>query len=157
MKRISTLVSAKCTSVWIATSEMPVSANVETDVCIVGAGIAGLTTGYLLSKSGKKVVILDDGALASGVTQVTTAHPSNAIDDRFVEIERWHGEQDARLAAESHAAAIDFIGSISDELNINCDFSDSMGICSLHRAVKKELLEKELAAAHGRARWGMNW
>lgn len=152
MEKTSTLASAKSTSVWIATAEMPggtpVSANVDTDVCIVGAGIAGLTTGYLLSKAGKRVVILDDGAMASGVTQLTTAHLSNAIDDRFVEIERWHGEEGARLAAESHAAAIDCIESISDELNINCDFQRLDGYLFLAPGDEKELLEKELAAAH---------
>ena len=61
--------------------------NVQADVCIVGAGIAGLTTGYLLTQAGKSVVILDDGELASGMTQVTTAHFPSAIDDRFTEIE----------------------------------------------------------------------
>lgn len=152
MKRTSTIPSAKSTSVWIATAEMPgsmpLSANVETDVCIVGAGIAGLTTGYLLSKAGKRVVILDDGPLASGMTQVTTAHLSNAIDDRFVEIERWHGEEGARLTAESHAAAIDCIESVSDDLKISCDFQRLDGYLFLAPGDEKELLEKELAAAH---------
>ena len=103
--------TAKSKALWPAAAKLPrfrrLERNVEADVCIVGGGIAGLTTAYLLGKQGKSVVVLDDGALASGMTRVTTAHLSNAIDDRFVEIERWHGEDGARLAAESHGAAID--------------------------------------------------
>ena len=66
--------------------------------------------------------MLEDGALASGMTSVTTAHLSNAIDDRISEIERWHGEEGARLAVESHGAAIDRIEAIANELDVDCDF-----------------------------------
>src|SRR5438128_448817 len=92
------------TSVWMSTTQMPASAplaeNLEVDVCVVGAGIAGLTTAYLLVKEGLSVVVLEDRGLCAGQTERTTAHLSNAIDDRYFEIERIHGEQGARLAAE---------------------------------------------------------
>src|SRR5262245_66354083 len=98
------------------------SKNVTADVCIVGAGIAGLTTAYLLARSGQKVVVIDDGEIVSGQTQVTTAHASNVLDDRFVQMEKWHGNERTKLAAESHAAAIDFIERLSAELGVDCDF-----------------------------------
>ena len=51
----------------MATTAAPIeSALVEdthADVCIVGAGIAGITTAYLLAKQGKSVIVLDDGAV----------------------------------------------------------------------------------------------
>lgn len=97
--------------------------SVEVDVCIVGAGIAGLTTAYLLSKAGKAVAVLDDGAIGGGETSRTTAHLSNALDDRIYRIEKWHGEDKARLAVESHTAAIDEIERIVAEENIDCDYS----------------------------------
>ena len=83
----------------------------------------------MLTQAGKSVVILDDGPLVSGMTQVTTAHLSDAIDDRFTEIEKWHGERGAFLAAESHTAAINRIEAIAKELKIDCDFAGSMAIC----------------------------
>src|SRR5947199_6023657 len=108
--------SAEKKSIWAATNRRPayrsLKTNAEADVCIVGAGIAGLTTAYLLTQAGKSVVVLDDGPLAGGMTEVTTAHLTNAIDDRYYELERVHGEQGARFAAESHAAAINRIESI---------------------------------------------
>jgi glycine/D-amino acid oxidase-like deaminating enzyme/nitrite reductase/ring-hydroxylating ferredoxin subunit len=128
-------------------SAPPLEKSVEADVCIVGAGIAGLTTGYLLTQAGKKVVIVDDGPLAGGMTQVTTAHLSNAIDDRFTEIERLHGERGSFLAAESHTAAINRIESIADQLKVDCDFVRLNGYLFLAPGDKKELLDRELAAA----------
>ena len=77
------------------------------DVCIVGAGIAGLSVAYHLLKEGRSVIVLDDGVVGGGVTQRTTAHLSNAIDKRYTMIEKWHGQEGSRLAAASHSAAID--------------------------------------------------
>jgi heterodisulfide reductase subunit A-like polyferredoxin len=49
-------------SIWAATEpelKFPaLSKNAKADVCIVGAGIAGLTTGYLLAQEGKSVIII---------------------------------------------------------------------------------------------------
>jgi glycine/D-amino acid oxidase-like deaminating enzyme/nitrite reductase/ring-hydroxylating ferredoxin subunit len=139
------------TSVWATTAKMPrsrkLTESIKTDVCIIGAGIAGLTTGYLLTQAGKKVVILDDGPLVSGMTQVTSAHLSDAIDDRFTEIEKWHGERGAFLAAESHTAAIHRIESIASELKADCDFARVNGYLFLAPGDDQELLDRELAAA----------
>ncbi|HEX6961982.1 MAG TPA: FAD-dependent oxidoreductase [Lacipirellula sp.] len=152
MKRVSPLPRAKSQSIWAATVKMPVcrrlAQDMTVDVCIVGAGIAGLTTAYLLGKSGKRVLVLDDGPIASGMTQVTTAHLSNAIDDRFTKIEGWHGEEGARLAAQSHAAAIDRIEDIADELSVECDFRRIDGYLFLAPGHDVKFLEEELAAAH---------
>lgn len=139
-------------SVWAATATMPpqpeLTEDVDADVCIVGAGIAGLTTAYLLARAGKKVVVLDDGPIAGGQTQRTTAHLSNAIDDRYFEIERLHGPEGARLAAESHTAAIERIGTIARAENIDCDFERLDGFLFLPPGESEELLDRELAAAH---------
>ena len=151
MARPSPLPTAESQSIWAATQKMPVcrrlAQSIETDVCIVGAGIAGLLTAYHLTKAGKRVAVIDDGPLAGGMTQVTTAHLSNAIDDRFTNIEWWHGEQGARLAAQSHAAAIDRIEAIAGELGVDCDFQRVDGYLFLAPGDDQKLLEDELAAA----------
>ena len=61
--------------------------SIDTDVCIIGGGISGLTTAYLLTKAGKKVIVIDDGTIGGGETARTTAHLSNAIDDRYDRVE----------------------------------------------------------------------
>lgn len=157
MSTISKITEVRSTDPVWAETKLPqfpkLAEGLETDVCIVGAGIAGLTTGYLLTKAGKKVVIVDDGPVASGMTMVTTAHLSNAIDDHFIEIERWHGERGSFLAAESHTAAIDRIEAIAKELGIDCDFERVPGYLFLAPGDEKNLLDRELAAAR---RAGLN-
>src|SRR3954466_11534362 len=112
--------------IWAETAELPqppaLAPYLSADVCVVGAGIAGLTRTYLLAREGVKVVVLDDGPLCGGETGRTTAHLANEIDDSYQKIESLHGRDGARLAAESHTAAIDLIERIVQEENINCDF-----------------------------------
>src|SRR5688572_9352516 len=83
--------SGATTPVWVETAgllERPALAgDLDTDVCIVGAGIAGLTTAYCLVQSGRRVVVVDDGPIAGGETCRTTAHITNALDDRYHELE----------------------------------------------------------------------
>ena len=113
-------------SLWEATSEAgavnPLRDNAQADVCIVGAGISGLSVAYTLAKEGKNVVVLDDGLIGRGMTGRTTAHIVNALDDRYYELEKLHGEEGARLAAESHTAAIDFVEKVVREEKIDCEF-----------------------------------
>jgi NADPH-dependent 2,4-dienoyl-CoA reductase/sulfur reductase-like enzyme len=60
--------SGATTSVWMATSQIgarpALGKDIAADVCVVGAGIAGLTTAYLLAEEGRSVVVLDDGPIA---------------------------------------------------------------------------------------------
>lgn len=84
----------------------PLTQNLTTDVCIVGGGIAGLTPAYRLICEGKSIVLIEDGKICSGESGRTSAHLTNVLDDRFYELERVHGEKNAKLAALSHVAAI---------------------------------------------------
>jgi len=136
----------------MATASVPEQPSLQKDasanVCVVGAGIAGMTTAYLLARQGKSVVVVDDGPIAGGQTQRTTAHLSNAIDDRYFEIERLHGEQGARLVAESHTAAIDRIEAIVHEERIDCDFERLEGYLFVPPGESLKVLDRELEAAH---------
>jgi len=140
------------TSIWMATantpSQSPLKESIRTDICIIGAGIAGLTTAFLLGREGRSVVVLDDGAIGGGMTGRTTAHLSNAYDDRYLEIERLHGAEGARLTAESHTAAIDKIAEIVSREKIDCEFQWVDGFLFGAKPDDVELLDDELAAAH---------
>lgn len=112
-------------STWLDSGDFPPSDTVlpeRADVCIIGGGIAGISTALNLLQAGRSVVILEKSTLAGGETCRTTAHLSNVIDDRFTEIERLHGKKGSRLAYESHTAAIRRIEELVQELNIDCEF-----------------------------------
>ena len=89
----------------VESASRPLDRSLETDVCIVGAGIAGLSTAYSLSCEGSSVVVLDDGPIGGGMTERTTAHLSNVIDDGYVTIER----QNAADPVGEIAAAVAFL------------------------------------------------
>jgi glycine/D-amino acid oxidase-like deaminating enzyme len=130
------------------TDNIPSSGEEPADVVIVGGGIAGLTSAYLLSKSVKKVAVIEDGYIASGETGRTTAHITHALDDRYYNLERNHGLDGARIAAESHTAAINLIESVVNKESIDCDFERLDGFLFLDPSDKKESLDKELEATH---------
>jgi len=139
-------------SVWAATAEAPAPAPLQEDasanVCVVGAGIAGMTTAYLLAREGKSVFVVDDGPIGGGMSARTTAYLSNALDDRFYELERLFGEEGSRLAAQSHTAAINRVETIVREERIDCDFERLDGYLFLPTNGKMKVLDDELPAAH---------
>lgn len=155
-------------SAWMDTSNQdrergPVDRDLTTDVCIVGAGIAGLSTAYHLAKEGVKVVVLDDGPIGGGQTQRTSAHLASALDDRYYELERIHGVETTRAAADSHSSAITRIETISREEEIDCEFQRVDGYLFNPPGQSSDNLQRELEAAHragltgvelvGRAPW----
>ena len=125
----------------------PLGEDTAADVCIVGAGIAGMTTAYALAGEGRNVVVLDDGPVGGGMTRRTTAHLTNAIDDRYFHLERLHGRNGARQAAESHTTAIDRIESIVREERIDCGFERVDGYLIAAADTPAGFLDRELAAA----------
>lgn len=125
----------------------PLQTDASTDVVVIGAGIAGLTTAFLLQQAGKNVIVVDEGDIASGESARTTAHISNALDDRYYELERMHGNEGARLAAQSHSAAIDKIESLVRELQIDCDFERVSGYLFAADDDSSKVLENEQEAA----------
>jgi glycine/D-amino acid oxidase-like deaminating enzyme/nitrite reductase/ring-hydroxylating ferredoxin subunit len=117
------------------------------DVCVIGAGIAGLSVAYHLVRAGRSVLVVDDGPIAGGETSRTSAHLSNALDDRYWWLEQHHGAEGARLAAQSHAAAIDDIETIARVERIDCDFQRVDGFLFAPSGGKTDEITREHAAA----------
>ncbi|HZS09163.1 MAG TPA: FAD-dependent oxidoreductase [Blastocatellia bacterium] len=143
--------SGRSTSVWMAAQTPEFSAlarDAVADACVVGAGISGLTTAYLLAAAGRKVIVIDDGEVGSGETGRTTAHLTAALDDRYFVLERLHGSQGARLAAESHTTAIGQVESIVWGEKIACDFERVDGYLFVPPGESADLPDRELAAIH---------
>ncbi|MFN2421391.1 MAG: FAD-dependent oxidoreductase [Gemmatimonadota bacterium] len=125
----------------------PLERDLETDVCVIGAGIAGLTTAYLLAREGRDVAVVDLSRIGGQETPRTTAHLSDAIDDGIEELEKLHGEERVRLAVQSHTAAIDRIEAIVRDEAIDCDFERVDGYLFTKPDDSSEDLDRELEAA----------
>jgi glycine/D-amino acid oxidase-like deaminating enzyme/nitrite reductase/ring-hydroxylating ferredoxin subunit len=137
-------------SFWLDSHEKiiysPLNTDIHTEILIIGGGIAGLTTAYLLLKSGKKVTLIEDGFIGSGESGRTTAHLTCALDDRYYYLEQIFGKKAAALAAESHQAAIRMIENIVKSENINCNFKQVDGYLFLDPSDKNENLLREFEA-----------
>src|SRR5665647_1982544 len=101
--------SGHTVSVWMDTTDMPelprVTQDMRANVCIVGAGIAGMTTAYQLARAGRGVIVIDDGQIGGGETGRSTAHLTAALDDRYYRIEKLHGAEGARPVSYTHLRA----------------------------------------------------
>jgi glycine/D-amino acid oxidase-like deaminating enzyme/nitrite reductase/ring-hydroxylating ferredoxin subunit len=147
-------------SLWQATADIfaldPLAGDASAEVCVVGAGIAGLSIAYELTRAGTSVIVLDDGLIGAGMSGRTTAHLSSALDDRYQTIERLLGEENARLAAQSHAAAIDHIATIVADERIACEFERLNGYLFSPPNEDRAVLESEFEAAT-RAGLSVDW
>lgn len=126
----------------------PLDEDAAADTCIVGAGISGLTTAYLLAKAGQRVVVLDEKAPGGGETGRTSAHLASALDDRFKSLEHRFGLTATALLYQSHAAAIGLIERVAGEERIDCEFKRIDGFLFPGSDQAAAALDEEFAAAH---------
>lgn len=125
----------------------PLRENVQVDVAIVGAGLTGITAAILLKNAGKTVAVVDADRIGSGVTGRTTAHITAILDTRYQTIASDFGEDGARLAAQSHQAAIEQVAALVAEKAIDCDFRRVPGYLYTENPQDTPMLEKEVEAA----------
>lgn len=124
----------------------PLRGDVTADVCVIGAGIAGLTSAWLLAKSGLSVAVVEALDLSAGETSRSTAHIA-VPDDRYWVIERDHGAAVAGTVADSFGKAIDVIESIVAEAGIDCEFERLDGVLVSCAEDPRAALTRELEAA----------
>ena len=116
-------------------------------ICVIGAGISGLTTAYELLRAGHDVLVLDDGPIGGGETGRTTAHLATSFDDEYHQVERVLGEASSRLLGEAFRAGVDAVERIVRDEQIDCDFArlDGWWVPSSDEAPKR--LQQECDAA----------
>lgn len=120
--------------------------DINVEVCIVGAGLGGLLSAYMLIKAGKKVCVLEESRLGAGQSGRTTAQLSYSLDHLYSTIEDIHGTDVARAVASSHRQAIEKTFEIVQSEQIDCEMEYVEGY--LFRSVESpiETLEKEFEA-----------
>lgn len=130
--------------------------DINCDVCVIGAGIAGLTTAYLLVQKNLKVCVLESLNLADGQTGHTTAHVTAVLDTFYTDIIKMHGENTARKVADSHIAAMNTIKTIIRNENFDCDLTELNGyLCTNDQNSNRERLDDELSSVHAMGFYGV--
>lgn len=96
--------------------------DLETEILIIGGGIAGMTTAYFLSKTGKRVVLVDADRIGRGVTGHTTAKITSLHHLAYKDIKEKVGIDSAKSYAKASQEAIGLIGQIVKKEKLNCEF-----------------------------------
>lgn len=126
-KEFDYILPGRAESYWLATtpdSNYPaLHGDIHVDIAIIGGGIVGLTTAYLLKEAGfSSIAVIEAGHILRGVTGHTTAKVTSQhhlIYDRLISK---FGKRQAQQYAESNQAAIEKIDSIVNSRQIDCDF-----------------------------------
>ena len=113
--------------VWIDTAPIrkfpKLQKNINVDVLVVGAGVTGITTAYLLKKAGSTIALIERERVASMDTVHTTAHLTYVTDVGLQQLVRNFGKDHAQAAWDAGAAAIDEIERIVKEEGSDCEFT----------------------------------
>ena len=124
------------------------------DVVVVGGGLTGITTAYLLKKAGRTVALVERDRFAQVDTGHTTAHVTQVTDLRLTKLVKHFGEDHARAVWDAGRAAIHEIDSIVADAELECEFRHVPGF--LHASLestkdesKKLREEAELAQKLG--------
>lgn len=98
--------------------------DIKTDILIIGAGIAGILTAYMLKQNGRDVVLIDSSEVASGNTKNTTAKITSQHDLIYNKLILEFGEEMASQYAKANELAIKKYKEIIEEREIDCDFEE---------------------------------
>ena len=123
------------------------TADLEVDACVVGGGIAGVTTALELARGGRSVALLERDRVAAGVTGHSTAKLSSLQGSTYSELEGHFGTAAAAAYAELNEGAIGYIVDRVQTLGIDCDLRRRPHAVYAWTAEQAQELDREAAAA----------
>ena len=129
----------------------PLDRDLDIDIAVVGAGMVGITTAYLLRDAGLEVALIEADGMARGVTGYTTAKVTSGHSTIYQSLASKHGDDAARTYAQANEAAIDRVATWVEELSIECDFERKPNYvyCESPSDVSQIEMEVEAARAAG--------
>lgn len=115
------------TSVWLtripdARRYPPLAADLTTDVCVVGGGIAGVAAAYFLAKGGKRVALLEANHLGTGETGFTTAFLTSSVDPPLSGLREQFGDDHIRRVRQAGEDTIALVETVTRDEDIDCGF-----------------------------------
>lgn len=138
-------------SYWLASTDTTdyseLQEDISVDTLIVGGGMAGILTAYLLQKEGIQPVILEADRIVMGTTAHTTAKITSQHGILFDKIKNQRGIDIARQYADANETAIRDIKKITEDLRIECDYLPQAAIIYTQQEKNVEKLENEIKTA----------
>lgn len=142
--------SEKTDSYWLRSVHLPsfdpLSRSVEADVAIVGGGITGITTAYILAKEGLKVALIEADRLAGGTTGHTTAKITAQHGLIYDELIAHFGLEKAALHYQANREALRWIGQLVKEFAIPCEYQEQPAVLYALTDKEAKKIDKEAKA-----------
>ncbi|MGY5849674.1 FAD-dependent oxidoreductase [Salegentibacter sp. F14] len=133
-------------SIWKAKASNPkyptLEKDIEVEVAIVGGGITGITSAYLIAQKGIKVAVLESMEIGGGTTAGSTGNLYTMVDNRLHHIQAKFDKKTAAKVSESRTAAVDLIEDIIRKYSIECSFKRQPWVLYTETGEEKEILEK---------------
>jgi glycine/D-amino acid oxidase-like deaminating enzyme len=130
-----------------APSRPPLDRDIAADVVVVGAGIVGLTTAFLLEREGLDVAVLEMRRVAAGATGYNTAKLSSLHGLTYAQLANSLGRDSARLYGEANEAGIARVFELAEELGIDCDLARKQNYTYSEDAAEVSGLREEARVA----------
>ena len=139
-------------SLWIETTKnainlKPMEKGEETEVCVIGAGLFGLTTAYYLTQQGKKVTVVEKGDIGEKVSGNTTGKITSQHGLFYDHLIKDYGEEYAYKYLQANEDAIKNIKNIIEKEKIECEFSEKKAYVYALNEDEVLDIEKEVDAA----------
>lgn len=133
-------------SLWIETTKDELNLRAldkeeETEVCVIGAGLFGLTTAYYLTRCGKKVTVLEKGNIGEKASGNTTGKITSQHDLFYKHLIDEYGIDYAKKYLEANEQAVRNIEEIIDKEKIECEFSKQKSY--VYTTIQDEVIEIE--------------
>ncbi|TDQ37447.1 FAD-dependent oxidoreductase [Aureibacillus halotolerans] len=120
--------------------------RVSADVVVVGGGLTGLTTAYLLAKEGKEVVLLEAGNLMTGTSGHTTAKVSVQHDVIYDEFLQRFGLEKTKAYYKANDEAFRWMKGMVEQHQIDCDWEEQPSYLYTTQDLSVDKLEREARA-----------
>lgn len=135
-------------SLWISdtkkTNYQTLEEDERADVCVIGGGIVGAITAYLLTKKGLNVIVLEKDKLCMGVTANSTAKLTSQHGLFYKYLYDEYGADFAKLYLESNENGIKLAEEIIQNENIDCDFEKKDSYVFATTITELEKVKQEL-------------
>lgn len=113
-------------SLWTATTPTTnypqLKDGMETDVAIIGGGIAGINAAYALMEKGLKVAIIEALNIVTGTSGNTTAKVTSQHGLKYSFLYKHFGQEGAKIYADSNEWGMKELERIIVKEQIDCDF-----------------------------------
>ncbi|WP_084543453.1 FAD-dependent oxidoreductase [Gracilibacillus kekensis] len=120
--------------------------SLSTEITIVGGGMTGILTAYLLSERGVKVILIERDRLALSTTGHTTAKVTAQHGLIYHELIEHMGLENAQHYYQSQLDAITLIQKLIEENEIHCNFEEQQAILYTNDDKNKKKLLQEAEA-----------